>query len=62
MGDVLILSEFFFNSFVIGYDINSQAWQMYVESQPVRFIDRELFPYLIHVASRVAKFLGSVLN
>ena len=35
---------------------------MYVESQPVRFIDRELFPYLIHVASRVAKFLGSVLN
>ncbi len=31
---------------------------MYVESQPVRFIERELFPHMIHAVTRVAKFIG----
>ena len=31
---------------------------MFCEHQPVRFIDRELFPYLIHAVTRVAKFIG----
>ena len=35
-----------------------QLWQKFVESQPVRFSDRELFPLMIRTVTRVAKFLG----
>lgn len=38
-----------------------QAWQKYCERQPVRFIDRELFPQLIHTVTRVARFIGMTL-
>ena len=34
-------------------------WQCYVESQPVRFVDREMLPLLAHVTRRLARFVGS---
>lgn len=36
----------------------SQKWQFYIETQPVRFIDRELFPQLVSVTRRLASFVG----
>ena len=35
----------------------SRAWQRYTEEQPLRFIDRELFPLLCHSIRRVAEFV-----
>ncbi|KAL5010543.1 hypothetical protein ScPMuIL_012848 [Solemya velum] len=36
----------------------SQSWQTYTERQPLRFLDRELFPHLVAVIRRLAKFVG----
>lgn len=33
-------------------------WQCYAERQPVRFVDREMLPHLVHVNRRLAKFVG----
>ena len=37
----------------------AQKWQCYTEKQPLRFLDRELLPHLVHVTRRVAKFVGA---
>ncbi|XP_064595539.1 uncharacterized protein LOC135462106 [Liolophura sinensis] len=36
----------------------AQKWQIYTESQPLRVIDRELIPQLVHSARRLAKFVN----
>ncbi|XP_055889607.1 uncharacterized protein LOC106078800 isoform X1 [Biomphalaria glabrata] len=36
----------------------SQQWQNYSESQPLRFYDRQLLPYLVHVSRRLASYIG----
>nr|CAB3236607.1 hercynylcysteine sulfoxide lyase-like [Phallusia mammillata] len=36
----------------------AQDVQRYVEAQPVRFIDRELFPQIVHTQKRLAKYIG----
>lgn len=40
----------------------SHAWQRYTEEQPLRFIDRELFPLLCHSIRRVAEFVHAPPN
>ncbi|EDV25115.1 uncharacterized protein TRIADDRAFT_56707 [Trichoplax adhaerens] len=35
-----------------------QAWQRYTEAQPLKFLDRELFPQLVHVSRRLCNFIG----
>ncbi|KAK3097165.1 hypothetical protein FSP39_006983 [Pinctada imbricata] len=37
----------------------AQAWQSYIERQPLRFFDRELLPFLAHVTHCLAGFVGS---
>ena len=32
-------------------------WQRYTERQPLRFFDRELFPFLAKITRRLAKFV-----
>ena len=36
----------------------SQDLQIYCERQPLRFIDRELFPLIVHSQMQLAKFIG----
>ncbi|KAH9525057.1 hypothetical protein Btru_000218 [Bulinus truncatus] len=36
----------------------SQQWQKYSESQPLRFYDRQLLPFLVHVCRRLASYIG----
>ncbi|XP_048452765.1 L-cysteine desulfhydrase-like [Rhincodon typus] len=36
----------------------AQKWQVYIEQQPLRFYDRELFPHLVFVTKRLAEFVG----
>jgi len=40
--------------------LTSQRVQNYAESQPVRFIDRELFPQIVMVHARLADFIGNL--
>ncbi|XP_043543077.1 probable L-cysteine desulfhydrase, chloroplastic isoform X6 [Chiloscyllium plagiosum] len=35
----------------------AQKWQVYIEQQPLRFYDRELFPHLVFVTKRLAEFV-----
>ncbi len=36
----------------------AQKWQTYIETQPLKFFDRELLPHLVYVTRRMAKFIG----
>uniref|UniRef100_A0A0B6ZZS0 Aminotransferase class V domain-containing protein n=1 Tax=Arion vulgaris TaxID=1028688 RepID=A0A0B6ZZS0_9EUPU len=36
----------------------AQKWQEHAERQPLRFYDRQLLPLLVHVARRLAAFVG----
>ncbi|XP_033123948.1 putative L-cysteine desulfhydrase 1 [Anneissia japonica] len=36
----------------------SHRWQKYMERQPLRFLDKEIFPHLVYVTRRLAKFVG----
>ena len=38
----------------------SQAWQRYLAEQPLRFIDRELFPHLVHSIRCLSSFVGMI--
>ena len=33
-------------------------WQRHIEKQPLRFFDRELFPYLAKLTRRLAQFVS----
>ena len=35
-----------------------KTWQVYCELQPLRFLDRELFPLLVFSTRKLAKFIG----
>lgn len=35
-----------------------QAWQVYCERQPLKFLDRELLPLLVFITRQLAKFIG----
>merc|ERR1712004_415412 len=35
-----------------------QKWQIHIEKQPVRFMDRELMPHLVYVIRRLAEFIN----
>jgi hypothetical protein len=35
-----------------------QAWQEYIDRQPVRFFDREMLPHLVYITRRMAQFVG----
>jgi len=37
----------------------AQAWQKHVERQPLRFIDRELFPHVVHSLREIAVCMAS---
>lgn len=39
----------------------SYDWQRYLESQPLRFFDRVLFPQVVHIQKRLAKFIGKTM-
>lgn len=36
----------------------AQAWQTYIERQPLRFFDRELLPQMVNISRRLSKFVG----
>ncbi|XP_076445354.1 uncharacterized protein LOC143283115 isoform X2 [Babylonia areolata] len=38
--------------------LKAAQWQEYADRQPLRFFDRELFPHLVHVTRRLARFVG----
>ena len=40
--------------------VSLQKWQLYVDTQPVKFFDRELLPHLVYVTRRMAKFIGMI--
>lgn len=37
----------------------ARRWQTHMESQPLRFIDRQLLPLLVHVTRQMASFIGA---
>ena len=37
-----------------------QKWQLHIDTQPVKFFDRELLPHLVYVTRRMAKFVGMI--
>ncbi|XP_071955002.1 uncharacterized protein [Antedon mediterranea] len=36
----------------------AHKWQKYIERQPLRFLDKEVFPHLVYATRRLAKFVG----
>ncbi|GFS21943.1 isopenicillin N epimerase [Elysia marginata] len=36
----------------------ARQWQLYAEQQPLRFYDREVMPFLVHVSRRMAHFVN----